>query len=420
MIRIKLDDLIPGMKIAGDVIDDNGRHLIKKQTVLTQKSIRILKAWGITEVDVFDGASNESGASSDTSPGEDLVKKIERALIQRFMYNDLSHEAVQELLKLCVKRKSEMIDTKEHCYQIKDIFTDPLDNIGKLNDKDALTFIKVEELIGKIETLPTLPNIYFELHKVITDPRSSAREIADIISKDMSLSARILKIANSAFYGFRKKIETISEAVVTLGIHEIGALSLGLTYVKYFKNIPNNIIDMNLFWEHSIACAIAARTIGSHAGVENIERLFVGGILHDIGRLLLFSYYPDEAGKVIRSSRTENGFVYDKEEEILGVHHSDIGGMLLEKWGLPESIRNMVAFHHAPESSASSKEPAIISLADVIINALCLGTSGEQFIPVLKPETWNAVGISKNVLAITIKQIDRQMIDVFRFFQDGQ
>jgi HD-like signal output (HDOD) protein len=176
------------------------------------------------------------------------------------------------------------------------------------------------------------------------------------------------------------------------------------------------MVDMKSFWKHSIGCGIAARILSGHTGITNRERLFVGGLIHDIGRLVLFMYHPVPASETLYVARESNRLLYDAENEVMTLRHTIVGKLLLKKWKLPITMENMVTYHHNPNSSKNPLEPSIIHLADVIVNALQIGTSGERLVPRLVPEAWQESGLSKSIIVPTIQQIERQLNEVIRFF----
>jgi len=188
-----------------------------------------------------------------------------------------------------------------------------------------------------------------------------------------------------------------------------------MNIMDVFKDIPSDLIDMKSFWKHSIACGVAARIIANYKNIQNTERLFVGGLLHDIGRLMLYSYLPAHARHAILKAKRDNNLLLNTESEIMGFDHTKIGGRLLKNWKLPASLQNIVIYHHTPQESRDPLEPAIVHLADIITNALGVGSSGERFVPPLDLDAWKYINISTNILQLTILQMDQQIEEIVRF-----
>ncbi|TNF36982.1 MAG: HDOD domain-containing protein, partial [Gammaproteobacteria bacterium] len=146
----------------------------------------------------------------------------------------------------------------------------------------------IATLLRNTPKLASLPTVYNKLNEAVDSPTSSSQDIADIIMEDSALAARLLKLSNSAFFGFPSRIDTISQAVTVIGMRELRDLVLATSVVSMFKDIPTNLVSPESFIEHSIATGVAARVMATHRRESNVERFFVAGLLHDIGRLVLF------------------------------------------------------------------------------------------------------------------------------------
>ncbi len=265
--------------------------------------------------------------------------------------------------------------------------------------------------------VPSLPMIYDEIKKELNDPSCSAVTIGNVISKDTGLAARLLQIANSSLFGFPSKLDTIFQAIVVIGFQQIGDLILGKSVVRSFSGISEDLVNMDSFWRHSIGCGVAARVLATYQRVSNVERYFVAGLLHDIGRLIIYMKIADLGHTALTQSRSNNELLYQTEEKLLGFNHADVGGKLLEYWKLPSGLVDAVLFHHAPQNSKNHvTESAMIHVADIIANAMQLGSSGEKFVPPLVEEAWEKLGLEMSVLAPALKQIDRQFNDAVEMF----
>ena len=281
-----------------------------------------------------------------------------------------------------------------------------------LSEKNGEMKIDPYEIIKNQIKLPSLPIIFNQISEAISDPRTSATRLADIISKDPSLSARLLKIVNSAFYSFPSKIDTISRAVAIIGTKELSALTLGTCALSVFEDIPSDLIDMKSFWKHSIACGIIARIIASYKNNTITERCFLAGLLHDVGRLIVFKHLPDQSKRVFIRARRTHSLLSDAEKEIMGFNHAVMGSILLREWGLPVTLEESIRHHHSITDCQTPLEPAIVHFSDIITNALGLGTSGEQFVPPLDPKAWEEIELPPGILGTTIQQADRNIDEV--------
>lgn len=266
-------------------------------------------------------------------------------------------------------------------------------------------------LRGYVE-VSSLPTIFTRINEAVNNPRSSMNEIGRIISEDAGLTARLLMVVNSAFFNFPQRIDSIAKAVSIVGTQQLRDLALATSIIKLFKGIPEDLVNMENFWKHSIGVGIAARTIATFRREMNIERFFVAGILHDVGRLLMFAKIPDLSRESISHAQKNGLLLYVAEAERIGFDHSAVGRALVANWKLPHHLEEIIAFHHKPEASTRFPiETAIIHVADIIAHAMELGTSGEKLVPPLNTAAWEKLALPISVLAPAYEQIERQYND---------
>jgi HD-like signal output (HDOD) protein len=240
----------------------------------------------------------------------------------------------------------------------------------------------IQELFSTGVKIPSLPDVYYEFKDAMDDPEGSFDEISSVISTDPGLTVRLLRIVNSAYFGFPSKIETISHAIGVVGLDQLNNLVISTVVMDRFKGIPDSVINMNSFWKHSIACGLAAKIISSHNGEINTEKFFVAGMLHDIGRLIIALKASFNILSVFMRCKAENIPVHEAEENIMGFTHADVGKHLLKTWDLPVFHQELVGNHHQPfKNSSFAKEASIINIADHLVNNLELGDSGESSFP---------------------------------------
>jgi len=282
--------------------------------------------------------------------------------------------------------------------------------------------LEPRDLVKVAGSISSLPMIFTRINDAVNNPRSSIADIGRIISEDPGLTARLLRIANSAFYSFPSKIDTISRAVTIVGTQQLRDLALATSVMKVFKGIPEDLMNMEAFWRHSIGCGITARVLASHRREANLERYFVTGMLHDIGRLLLFMNLPKQARAALARCQGSGELLYQVEYEEMGFDHATVGSALLQAWNLPASLEEVVAFHHAPQKALRYPiEAAIVHVADIIAHVMGLGSSGERFVPQFNPEAWERIGVPVSLLPATLEQVERQFHDATRMIlQDGK
>lgn len=411
---ISLAEIEPDMVLADDLKNHNGRLLLTKGSILTTKNIRVLKMWGIIEADIEGVTQNdvEKNVLAQLDPA--AVAAAEKQIHERFFHTDLDNPVIQELYRCCKIRVAQEITRKgqDDFIQIQNAAHDDAAEDGFATT--IMPQVNPSELIKQDINLSTLPTVFSQINETIQKPTSSSSDIANVISKDVNLSAKLLKIVNSAFYGFPSKVETLTRAVSILGTKQLSTLAMGINILTAFNNIPDSLINMRSFWEHSIACGTLSRIIATYKGIQNTERFFLAGLIHDIGRLVLYNYAPLHAKNALQNAISNNRLLYDVEHEALNFNHTTLGALLLRKWKLPKSLENSVEHHHNPQKSRDPLDPAIVHLANIMTIALGIGSSGESFVPPLEGEAWECLGLSPNILASTIDQLDSQFEEMLR------
>jgi HD-like signal output (HDOD) protein len=240
-----------------------------------------------------------------------------------------------------------------------------------------------------------------------------------VVNKSPSLAALLLKIVNSAFYGFSTKIESISRAVTLIGVKEITTLAIGVSALRLFKDIPSDFVDLTSFFKHSFACGLIARMLAAHKNIQPPEQLFVAGLLHDIGRLILLKHFADRYGKLVQVAATSPSSLYILEKMRLGCRHTDVAKHLIKIWNLPPSLADSIYYHHHPSSARDVKRAAVIHLADMIAHCLGLGSSGENGIPQFDDEAVEKLDILPSNLELIIRQAIHQLVFLDSMFQEG-
>lgn len=275
--------------------------------------------------------------------------------------------------------------------------------------------LSVEHMVQDVSTIHSLPMFYSQLSEIIDHPRSSIADIAKIISEDQGLTARILKLANSPLFGYFSKIETITQAVTIIGVLQVRDLALALSVMDVFKGIPEDLVDMDGFWRHSIATGLAARLVATSQREANLERFFVAGILHDVGRLVTYIKIPQICRELIEECRATGALLHVAERERLGFDHAEVGGSLLRGWKIPPRISEPVEFHHCcRKAQLYPRETSILHFADLVAHALEIGNSGEIFVPTLDAAVWDQLHISTYFLPTLVKQIDETFAETIR------
>ncbi|MCK4503747.1 MAG: HDOD domain-containing protein [Desulfuromonadales bacterium] len=267
----------------------------------------------------------------------------------------------------------------------------------------------LQQLVADTSSICSPPLIYQRLNEVIAHPRSSVKDIVNVVSEDQGLTARLLKLANSPLYGLQE-IESISRAATLIGTRELRDLALAVSTMESFPGIPKELLDMKKYWQHGIACGIMARNMAIYLRELSTERFFVAGILHDLGQLVVCTLIPKTIKKLLEDCSSQDLTYPLEERNRLGFNHAELGAALLESWKIPPNIVEPVACHHVPlEAKKFQREAAIIHLADIICQSLGYGISGEALITPLEPRAWELLKMPIGAVEEIVKQSEVQI-----------
>jgi putative nucleotidyltransferase with HDIG domain len=275
--------------------------------------------------------------------------------------------------------------------------------------------MKINDLVGAWAASP--PILYYQLREKLDDPNSTFDDLAAIIKTDPAMSARLLKIVNSAFYGFDEKIDTLKHALNIIGTEQLTDLALAAIVTSKFEGIPRDLINMETFWMHSIGCGIAARKIAKRIPGVEAEKMYLGGMLHDIGSLILFKESPEDTRKILIRCKETGENLFKVEKEILGYDHAEVGALMLTEWKLPERLAEIVKYHHQPAKAGDYLiEACIIARADALVYEMKIGNSGEPGVPELDPKVLEVTPISDEEMKELKEDIAVQVDDTVRMF----
>lgn len=412
MGTVGINDLSSGMELQSPLISKQGRQLLPAGVVLNAKHINTLKVWGIVEADIVgEGESDNTQKKLNELP-PDLVAKTKQHTLTIFQLTDTKHPAVRSLAKLSLSRTANALYFTNNWQKA---FASPEPPVFSPNGSappDLTTIIQ------KDVKLASLPEIFHQIIAAINDPKTSASHIANIVSKDTSLSAKLLRLVNSPYYGFRERIDTLSRALALVGTDKLANLALGITAVNAFKDIDSSLFDMQSFWEHSIRCALAASWLASQIDSDMEESYFISGLLHDFGWLIMLKLYPDACKEVLHAKLTDNRTSYKIEKEMWGFNHAELGGMVLKEWDLPYNLVSGIMHHHSPGMVKYELSPSLIHVSDFAAHALNTRLDVPT-IPPLLSGAWNALGLTHNVFGPMATQVDAQLSEIMQVFFDG-
>jgi putative nucleotidyltransferase with HDIG domain len=414
---LTLEDIQPGMILASDLRTSQGRLLLPSQSAIAANHLRMARIWGITEADI-DGV--------DDPPQKDALDCVDPALRElfqeivawRFANCDMSAPPVRRLVDLFMQRAPVRAKGMQPD-KLREHFIGPVLAASRKKETFSAADKPVsscEEMLLREPSLACLPDIFHEIVEASESPRTSATHLAEVIGKDPSLTSKLLRLVNSAFYGFENRVDTLSRAVAIVGTVQIANLALGVSVTSVFKGIPAGLVDMRAFWEHSLAVGVLSRLLSVHLRILDQERLFVGGLLHDIGRLVIYKNHLEQARDLLALAMSSSEPLHELEREAWGFTHADLGALLLRKWRIPQTIQDTVANHHASFRARATDDARLVHLADVIAYSLGFGHTGLRRVPPLCQKTWTRIGLPISVLPIVAAQAENQLRDLMRVF----
>ena len=276
----------------------------------------------------------------------------------------------------------------------------------------------LQMLISRVpSSLGSYEPILKEVEAVLNNPQSNLLNVGEVIERDPDLTARLLRLGNSSFYGFPSRLETVSEAISLIGIRQVQDLMIASSVVEVFAGVSAEFVDMESFWKHSLACGIGTRLLAIAKRVPKPDKFFVAGLLHDVGRLVLFSQAPQKTQRVFETYRSKRMLLRTAEVQVLGFDHAEIGQALLRSWKYPNNLIQAVSYHHHPlAAEAFQTEAAFVHVADHLVNAMQMGSSGERFVPALQAKAWAQLNLSSDIIGQVMDSIDHQIEAVQEVF----
>jgi len=242
--------------------------------------------------------------------------------------------------------------------------------------------------------LPTLPTLAAKLLELVDQSHTSAQTLAQFISQDQVIAARLLKMSNSAYYGQGREISSVHQAVVLLGFDMVREIALGVSVLNAFKSAQGlDGFDISSFWDHCSAVALVSRKIAKGWIPHMASEAFTAGLLHDIGKVVLIQYLPDDFAKCLVQAKQENRNLHEVEREIFGTDHGQIGSWLAQRWKLPEALHEVMEFHHEIERATPEHRDliAVVQLSDILCRLLKAGNGGNPAAPILTTDLQNTL-----------------------------
>ncbi|MDR2392225.1 MAG: HDOD domain-containing protein [Planctomycetota bacterium] len=277
----------------------------------------------------------------------------------------------------------------------------------------------IASLLDRLRDMPSSPSVVAKLTVLMANPRTTANEIAYALSRDPGMVSRILKLVNSARYGFSRRIATVTMAVVIAGFREIRNLALSAFFFNNFVTSSAVNINIDGLWRHSLGVAFFAAAIARRMDAKSAEDAFIHGLLHDIGKFVAIRTDTDQAVRIREMAERDNILFLEAERRSLSYDHAQLGSAAMERWNLPQLSVETVRHHHTP---FGAPEPCrvhacIVNLADVMARALLMGDPGDRRMPVLTGDVWRHIGLSWRDMEAVSRQAAGEYVKSGDFFK---
>lgn len=275
--------------------------------------------------------------------------------------------------------------------------------------------LQIPKLIDDVEELLSLPDVVIRANELIDSDKADIESIAEVVALDPSLSAQLLKLVNSAFYGLPSKIETISRAITVIGIRELRTLIMSASAVEIFNKVAPETVDMNDFWFRSVYVGLAAKQIS--ADRRKAEMFFLMGLMHDVGKIVLFMKADKVANEMLRETVETGNHLHDIEKQKLGFTSSQVSAALLQNWGLAETLYEPISImYENEEASPYYRDAAILKLAARLADCTepeVKGKNAEKLSQVLEDKALiKAAGVKADELEDIMNDVNLYCFDI--------
>ena len=278
-----------------------------------------------------------------------------------------------------------------------------------------------EELISISTTLYTLPKVYLEVKKVIDNPDATMADLSRAISIDPGMTATVLKLVNSAFYAMPRKVETISRAVGILGMQPVHDLTLAVAITRAFGQLDQQVMSMDVYWANSFFSGLVARELARRCFLVDSERMFVEGLLREIGHLIMYDQLPEQSEQALRESAQTGKPIHLVEQQQLGFDFTEVGQALVEAWQLPKNLGIAIRHQNQPSGTPDHGfEAALLNMANALTEGFQSPNGYMEWQNLVAPESWTLTGLHEDVLKECMLEAGKQLSNMLDLMEEAQ
>jgi putative nucleotidyltransferase with HDIG domain len=273
----------------------------------------------------------------------------------------------------------------------------------------------LDQILAKVTEVPTLPSSVLRVMNMIEDPLCSASDLAGVIMADPGMATKVLKLANSSYYGFRQKISSIPQAITLLGFATLKNALLSAAVFDLFR-ISGSGFDLIGLWKHSVSTATAAKIFAKKVRYPNAEKAYTAGLLHDIGKIMIARYLPTSLPAINKLILVDGFTMYEAEQRTVGLPHPAFGAWVMSRWNLPSVLIEAVEYHHYPTKAQHAFDlAAIVYLADILAHRTKLGNGGDNVERVIDPRVLEYFSINETHLCDMQEALQFKRLEIESF-----
>ena len=274
-----------------------------------------------------------------------------------------------------------------------------------------MTTLVLDDIVRTLQDLPSLPAVVMELLGSIDQEDVDISVLAKKVSHDQALTAKTLRLANSSLYSLQVKVTTIQQAITFLGFQTTRNLITAAAVTGCFAQGQCAGFSHKAFWRHSIATAACCKVLARRMRV-NQDYAFTAGLLHDIGRLVLVSTFPQQYEEVLAHQRRTDSALLDAEREVMGVDHVVAGAALAQHWNFSDTMKTAIACHHDPDAPGAGLLAMIVHVANAIVHALDLVGDEDELVPTVSSSAWTALGLNEEAYLHVFRETELQFEEI--------
>ncbi|MBN2403622.1 MAG: HDOD domain-containing protein [Spirochaetes bacterium] len=270
----------------------------------------------------------------------------------------------------------------------------------------------IKKVKDSIDKMPTLSPLTHKIIQVANDRKSSAQDLTDVIQLDPVLTAKVIKMVNSAYFGLPQKVKSLKQTIVMLGINTVKNVALSSSFAGNVRIKEKTKLSANDFWQHSLGVAVASKMIAKELGVDPkfLEEYFIAGLIHDIGKVLINNFFTEEMNQILEISSEKKIPIIDIEKQVLKLSHEEIGIAIGKKWNFEAPLLFAVGKHHTPATAGSAAIMSmIVCVADTFVKILQIGFSGNHKVEPVSEEVWNALQINEEKVFSALSTINEEI-----------